>query len=160
VIDVAGKPVIVVVDCAPLTRAIYRIGVFPAESLTPRTAEATLLPALRTDCKAGTELLGGAVLTEAATAPEPATVTVASSLPTEADSGAPDDEIDVTGDELEPVDGVLCGSETTLPPLQAATPTATSATSAPRRTLSTKTLRCKQERKPCETHAQLTAKQR
>jgi hypothetical protein len=42
------------------------------------------------------------VLTEAATSPDPATVTVAASPPDDAETAAPEDEIGVSGDELAP----------------------------------------------------------
>jgi len=76
-------------------------------------------------------------VSEAATEPDPATVTVAVSPLAAAVTTAPDDEIVVADDELAAGDGTLCGTEDRPPPPpQPATTTAMSATSAPIRNLS------------------------
>jgi len=94
-------------------------------------------PLRRADCSAGTEP-GTLVESEAATAPVPATVTVAEAPDAEPETTLPDDEIVVPADELAAGEGGGCGKDEVLPPPpHAATPMATSATSAPIRNLST-----------------------
>jgi len=122
--------------------------VFAATSSAVRDVERLVAPILRADWSAGMEP-GAAVVTAAVTEPVPATATVALSPPPTPDTTVPDDEIGETG-ALAPATGVGAGLLTRPepPPLQAATPTAISATSDPRRTLSTKALRAKQCLRP------------